>query len=200
LAGEINRSRAMPTVARQLADVLECAVAMLLVRGPVEPPPTYAVREPGALFERIVRPPRLLAPRRQAGRWANRWADKPATRRPGRRVLQVCVLAAASVAVGGGAWGVVTALNGPASGLVSHERYLSGLLLAIGLAFWTTLPAIEHKAARFALLTSLVMAGGLCRLLGIAAGDPMSATTAAALAMELVVAPTLFLWLRAYSS
>jgi hypothetical protein len=118
----------------------------------------------------------------------------------GRRALQFCVLAAASVAVAGGAWGVATGLDDPASGLSSHGRYLSGLLLAIGLAFWTTVADIEHKAARFTLLTGLVMIGGLCRLLGVAMGDPLSGTTAAALVMEVGVAPALCLWVRAWSA
>jgi hypothetical protein len=32
----------------------------------------------------------------------------------------------------------------------SHLRYLSGLLLGIGLCFWSTVPRIEAKTARFA--------------------------------------------------
>jgi hypothetical protein len=47
-----------------------------------------------------------------------------------------------------------------------HERYLSGLLLAVGFAFWSTLSDIEHKTGQFRLLTGLVVIGGLCRLIG----------------------------------
>ena len=111
------------------------------------------------------------------------------------RTLQICVALAGAVAVCAGAWGVVTHLGGHgSSGLASHERYLSGLLLAIGLAFWSTLRDIEDKTGRFRLLTALVVVGGLSRLIGVAMGDTPSWPIAAALAMELVVAPVLCLW------
>jgi hypothetical protein len=65
---------------------------------------------------------------------------------------------------------VLADLGGHGGGLASHERYLSGLLLAIGLAFWTTLSDIEGKTARFRLLTALVVIGGISRLVGVAFG------------------------------
>ncbi|MEZ0170256.1 hypothetical protein [Microvirga sp. TS319] len=37
----------------------------------------------------------------------------------------------------------------------SHFRFLSDLLLGIGLCFWSTLPPIEDKTRRFRLLTLL---------------------------------------------
>jgi len=111
-----------------------------------------------------------------------------------RRTLQLAVLVAAAVPVGAGAWGVVHTLDPPTSGLASHERYLSGLLLAVGLAFWTTVPDIGHKTARFRLLAALVVTGGLCRLAGMATGDMPTGPTIAALCMELVVTPLLCVW------
>jgi hypothetical protein len=98
------------------------------------------------------------------------------------------------VAVWVGAWGVLNDLGGHGSGLASHERYLSGLLLAIGLAFWTTVSDIEGKTGRFRLLTALVVVGGISRLLGVALGDSLSWSIGGALAMELLVAPVLCLW------
>jgi Domain of unknown function (DUF4345) len=89
----------------------------------------------------------------------------------GRLALQGCVALAATWAVGVGAWGVVDSIGNTTAGLVSQGRYLSGLLLAIGLAYWTTILNIEQKTARFRLLTGLVAIGGLCRLLGVAMGD-----------------------------
>ena len=41
------------------------------------------------------------------------------------------------------------------------SRYLSGLLLGIGLAFVTTLPRIETEGVRFRLLTTIVFIGGI---------------------------------------
>lgn len=106
----------------------------------------------------------------------------------------MCVALAGLVAVWAGAWGVFENLGSQGDGLVNHERYLSGLLLAIGLAFWTTLSGIEEKTGRFRLLTALVVVGGVSRLAGVAMGDPLSWSIAGALAMELVVAPLLCLW------
>lgn len=111
-----------------------------------------------------------------------------------KRTLQACVAVAGLVAVWAGAWGVLNDLGGHGGGLASHERYLSGLLLAIGLAFWTTVADIEGKTERFRLLTTLVVVGGISRLLGVALGDALSWPIGGALAMELLVAPLLCLW------
>lgn len=111
-----------------------------------------------------------------------------------KKTLQTCVALAGLVAVSAGIWGVLNDLGGHGGGLASHERYLSGLLLAIGLAFWTTLSDIEGKTARFRLLTALVVIGGISRLVGLALGDTLSWSIGSALAMELLVAPLLCLW------
>jgi hypothetical protein len=111
-----------------------------------------------------------------------------------RLALQACVALGATWAVGAGAWGVVDGIGSGTAGLVSQGRYLSGLLLAIGLGYWTTIPDIEHKTARFRLLTGLVAIGGLSRLVGLAMGDGVSLATAGPLVLELGVAPLLCLW------
>jgi Domain of unknown function (DUF4345) len=131
----------------------------------------------------------LASPRRFETRIVNpvsAWSEK--------RTLQTCVVLAGLVAVWAGAWGVLHDLGGHGGGLASHERYLSGLLLAIGLAFWTTVSDIEDKMARFRLLTALVVVGGISRLLGVALGDTLSWPIGGALAMELLLAPLLCLW------
>lgn len=111
-----------------------------------------------------------------------------------RNVLQSCVALAAALPVAGGLWGAVDGLGGVSAWSTDHHRYLSGLLLAIGLGFWSTVPKIERRAQRFRLLTAIVFIGGLCRLLGVALGDPLTPAVAAALAMELVATPLLCLW------
>jgi hypothetical protein len=111
-----------------------------------------------------------------------------------RRALQLCIAVGGLVPVIGGGWGVVQGLAEASAWTSSEERYLSGLLLAIGLAFWTTIPAIERKTARFRLLTLIVFVGGLCRLLGVLIGDGLSPSIGGALAMELGVTPLLCLW------
>jgi hypothetical protein len=76
----------------------------------------------------------------------------------------------------------------------SHFRYLSGLLLAIGLGFWSTIPALPRRTARFRLLTALVLTGGLARLAALPDQGWPGLPMAAALVMELVVTPLLCLW------
>ena len=109
------------------------------------------------------------------------------------------------VAVGGllpvGA-GLAGAVLGPAmagragadAALDSHFAYLSGLLLAIGLAFWATIPGIERRGAQMRLLTGLVAVGGLARLFSYwRVGSPGGAMQGA-LVMELLVTPAICLW------
>ncbi len=121
-----------------------------------------------------------------------------------RRVLQICVAIAACLPIAGGLHDVVSGLASHSkmtSGMAivsysteSHYRYLSGLLVGIGLGFWSTVPAIERHAPRFALLTAIVVVGGLARLLGVLMGDKTTLVVAIALAMELAVTPLLCLW------
>jgi hypothetical protein len=76
----------------------------------------------------------------------------------------------------------------------SHFRFLSGLLLGIGLCFWSTLPAIEAKTNRFRLLTLLIVIGGLGRLVGLGLTGLPSLFMIGGLIMELIVTPVLCLW------
>lgn len=76
----------------------------------------------------------------------------------------------------------------------NHHRYLSGLLLAIGLGYWSTVPRIERMGTRLRLLTALVVIGGGARLAGLALGDVLTAEIGMALTMELGVPPLLCLW------
>jgi hypothetical protein len=117
-----------------------------------------------------------------------------------KRALQFVVAIGTLVPIGAGSAGM---LFGPrmmgsavvgAGDLDSHFRYLSGLLLAIGLGYVSTIPRIETHGGRFRLLTGLVVMGGIGRLLSLLAIGPPSATMLAALAMELVVTPGLAIW------
>jgi hypothetical protein len=81
----------------------------------------------------------------------------------------------------------------PGAAADSHMRYLSGLLLAIGLAYWAAIPAVERRGEAIRLLTAIVFIGGLARLAGvIIIADP--GRMALALIMELAIAPALCLW------
>ena len=76
----------------------------------------------------------------------------------------------------------------------STGRYLSGLLLAIGLAFWGTVPSIEAQGVRFRLLTLLVFTGGIARLIGVLLAGLASPAMLFGLAMELFITPGLAFW------
>ncbi|WP_439594943.1 DUF4345 domain-containing protein [Falsiroseomonas sp.] len=76
----------------------------------------------------------------------------------------------------------------------SHFRYLSGLLLGIGLGFWSTIPALPHRTARFRLLTAIVVLGGLGRAAALPLQGWPGWPMAAALMMELGVTPLLCLF------
>lgn len=115
-----------------------------------------------------------------------------------RKLLQQSVAVVATIPVAIGLYGVLfgQALTGDAVSISaeSHFRFLSGLLLGIGLCFWSTLPSIESRTGRFRLLTLLVVIGGLGRLAGLAFTGLPSLFMIGGLIVELVVAPVLCLW------
>lgn len=117
-----------------------------------------------------------------------------------RGLFQAAVFLAALVPIAAGTAGV---LHGSAmipgarfegADLESHFRYLSGLLLGIGLAFMVITPRIERNTALFRALCLIVVAGGIARLIGaIEVGIPGMAHRLA-LIMELGVVPAMVLW------
>jgi hypothetical protein len=121
----------------------------------------------------------------------------PSPNRPRRR-LQLTVAILALVPVGTGLAGVLLgpAMVAPTSSipLDSHFRYLSGLLLAIGLGFWSCVPEIERKTGRFRLLTGLVLVGGLGRAISLEAVGLPDPPMLFGLVMELGITPALCLW------
>ncbi len=117
-----------------------------------------------------------------------------------RLLLQIVIAVAGLVPFGaglaGGILGVVMSGGSPAANLPldSHMRYLSGLLLGIGLAFWEAIPTIERRTGRVRMLTAIVFLGGLMRLLGIIFAGLPGASMLFGLGMELVVTPLICLW------
>ncbi len=119
-----------------------------------------------------------------------------------RRLLQIAVAAAGLVPVAAGALGALRPellIAGPPHAL-THGAYLSGLLLGIGLAFWSLIPAIERQSRVFTLLTGLVLLGGLARALTAARLGAWNLSVELPLVMELAVTPALWLWQRRVSS
>jgi hypothetical protein len=116
-----------------------------------------------------------------------------------RKVLQQAVGVFSLIPISAGLFGVLFGPEGLLGDRVSvsadsHFRYLSGLLLGLGLCFWSTIPGIEEKTGRFRLLTLLVVIGGLGRLLGLALTGIPSLFMLGGLVMELAVTPLLCLW------
>jgi len=113
-----------------------------------------------------------------------------------KRLLQAVVAVACLVPLLAGGMGVLRGagmLGGGGIDLDSHFRYLSGLLLAIGLAFAGAIPRIETQTSAIRLLTFIVVIGGVARGVGFVHTLPSPAMVAA-LVMELVVTPGLCLW------
>jgi hypothetical protein len=118
-----------------------------------------------------------------------------------RRLLQAAVALACIVPL---ATGSLSLLEGPAFirgvgepvpiDLDSHFRYLSGLLLGLGLAFASCIPAIERRTARFQILGFIVVIGALGRLLSLLDAGTPGTGHLFGLVMELCVVPLLMLW------
>jgi hypothetical protein len=122
-----------------------------------------------------------------------------------RRALQIVVAVAGLVPVAAGLAGMLMGpgFAGPgahgaaaAVSLDSHFRYLSGLLLAIGLLFWGAVPTIERRGALVRALTLIVVVGGLGRAFSLIERGPPDGGMRLALAMELGVTPLVCLWQR----
>lgn len=116
-----------------------------------------------------------------------------------RHLLQIAIALGGFVPVAGGLAGAILGGAMTGEGLVgpsldNHVRYLSGLLVGIGLAFWDAIPSIEVRTRRIRLLTLIVALGGLFRLIGIVFVAVPSGAMLFGLLMELVVTPLICLW------
>jgi hypothetical protein len=114
-----------------------------------------------------------------------------------KRLLQIIVILGSLIPICAGLSGIlkgVNVLGGHGADLDSHFRYLSGLLLAIGIGFLSCVPGIENKTQKLKLLVFIVMIGGVGRFIGIISQGFPGITMQAALVMELIVSPLLFLW------
>ncbi|HYE49330.1 MAG TPA: DUF4345 domain-containing protein [Azospirillaceae bacterium] len=119
-----------------------------------------------------------------------------------RRALQAAVAVACLVPLSAGLAGVlegpgmIPGMEGWPADMGSHFRYLSGLLLGLGLVFLSAVPDIGRRTARFQAAGAVVVTGGLARA-GAALSEGLPGWPhAAALVMELGVVPALMLWQR----
>lgn len=122
-----------------------------------------------------------------------------------RRLLQITVAIACLVpfyAGGSGAlWGAdfVHGDNIVSQDLDSHFRYLSGLLLGIGIMFASCISTIERATPRFQTLGIVVVVGGLARAYGMTVMGVPSGGQLFGLAMEIGVVPLLMAWQANYA-
>ncbi len=116
-----------------------------------------------------------------------------------KRMLQTVIAIACLVPLSAGSTGVLRGAawlaHGPvATDLDSHFRYISGIFLAVGIAFASCIPGIETKGARLRMLAGFVFLGGLARLLSLAEVGTPGFGMQFGLVMELAVTPLLALW------
>jgi hypothetical protein len=119
-----------------------------------------------------------------------------------KRALQIVVAIAGLVPVTAGAAGALSPgslhlLGDPQT--LTHAAYLSGLLLGIGLVFWSLIPGIEKQGRIFAPMTAIVFVGGLARLFTAVRLGIWTLPVTLPLVMELGVTPALWLWQRRVS-
>ncbi len=116
-----------------------------------------------------------------------------------RRSLQIAVAIAGLVPVSAGALGALRpellSLSGPPHAF-THAAYLSGLLLGLGLSFWSLIPTLERQRHAFTILTGLVVVGGLARAFTAARLGAFGLSVIFPLIMELGVTPALWAWQR----
>jgi hypothetical protein len=111
-----------------------------------------------------------------------------------RRLLQLAIAVAGVVPVGGGLWGVLGHMATAGAASTSNARYLSGLLLGIGLTFWIAIPTIERRGTVVRALTAIIFVGGVARLAGAILTTGFPPEVALPLAMELGVTPLIAIW------
>ena len=111
-----------------------------------------------------------------------------------RRLLQAAIAIAGIVPVGGGLWGVLGHMSTQGALSTSNARYLSGLLLGIGLTFWIAIPTIERRGTVVRALAAIVVIGGLARLAGALLVTGFPPAVSLPLVMELGVTPLIALW------
>jgi len=117
-----------------------------------------------------------------------------------KRLLQIAIALAGLIAVGagmaGGLHGTLMLGDWGDPSLDSHFRYLSGLLLGLGVAYWSVIPNVEREGERLSLVTLVIVTGGFFRALGLLADGSPGLVMRMALVGELVGAPLLYLWQR----
>src|ERR1700676_918090 len=117
-----------------------------------------------------------------------------------RTLLQIAVAVAGLAGAGLGLTGVVFGtLDADLSGDVvmdSYVRFLKGMLLAIGLIYWSCIRQIEQRGNRISLVTIILVFGTLSRLLSVIGHGVPTVGIMCNLIVGLIFVPLLWLWQR----
>jgi hypothetical protein len=117
-----------------------------------------------------------------------------------RKLLQAAVALAGFAGVLLGLTGVLFGtLHADLSGdvvLDSYVRFGKGVLLAIGLIYWSCMTRIERRGERISLVTFILVFGTLSRLFSVAGHGVPTLGLIANLVAGLILVPLLWLWQR----
>jgi hypothetical protein len=115
-----------------------------------------------------------------------------------KRLLQIVIALAALapivVGLSGAIWGPAMGAGSIIGFGDSQFRYLSGMLVGVGAAYWLLVPTIEKEGERLFMLTLIVVVGGFCRASSLLLGGPAGVAVYVGLVLELIVAPGVYLW------
>jgi hypothetical protein len=117
-----------------------------------------------------------------------------------RKLLQIALALAGLVVGGFGLAGVFfgatfTEFSGNVT-MDSYIRFLKGMLLAIGLIYWSSIPQVERHSERISLVTFIVVVGAVPRLMAVIGHGVPTIGIMVGLAGELIAAPLLWVWQR----
>jgi hypothetical protein len=117
-----------------------------------------------------------------------------------RKLLQIAFAIAGLALVGFGLAGVFFGANFmDLTGNVvmdSYVRFLKGMLLAVGLIYWSSIPDVERHGERISLVTFILLLGAVPRLMAVIGHGVPTIGIMVGLAGELIVAPLLWWWQR----
>jgi hypothetical protein len=115
-----------------------------------------------------------------------------------RKLLQVAFALAGLVLIVFGLAGVFFGANfADLSGSVemdSYFRFLKGMLLGIGLIYWSSIPDIARHSERISVVTFILVLGAVPRLIAVIGHGVPTIGILISLAGELIFAPLLWLW------
>jgi len=117
-----------------------------------------------------------------------------------RKLLQIAFALAGLMLVGFGLGGVFFGatfmdLSGDVV-MDSYIRFLKGMLLAIGLVYWWSIPDIERHGERISLVTFILVLGAIPRLMTVIGHGVPTIGIMIGLVGELIFAPLLWFWQR----